>query len=88
MAFVSYKFSGLTGNPEAASNIFGNMTKTSWDVTGYDIPGVMIIALLVAWGLIYYCIRNGAQSVGKVVKYTVFLPVIFLIIMAIKGITT
>lgn len=87
MAFVSYKFSGLTGNPEAASNIFGNMTKTSWDVTGYDIPGVMIIALLVAWGLIYYCIRNGAQSVGKVVKYTVFLPVIFLIIMAIKGIT-
>jgi NSS family neurotransmitter:Na+ symporter len=47
----------------------------------------MIIALLVSWGFIYYCIRNGVHSVGKVVKYTVFLPVIFLLIMAAKGIS-
>jgi NSS family neurotransmitter:Na+ symporter len=40
----------------------------------------------VSWLLIYYCIRDGAASVGKVVKYTVFVPVILLIVMAIKGI--
>ena len=43
--------------------------------------------MLIAWVLIYVCIRNGASSVGKVVKYTVFLPVICLVIMAIKGFT-
>ena len=30
-------------------------------------------------------IRDGASSVGKVVKYTVFLPVLLLLIMAVKG---
>ena len=87
MVVASVSFSGMTGDTEAASNVFANITKTSWDVTGYSIPLAMVGALVVAWGAIYYCIRNGAQSVGKVVKYTVFLPVIFLVIMAIKGIT-
>ena len=40
-----------------------------------------------AWALIFVCIRNGANSVGKVVKFTVFAPVILLLIMAIKGCT-
>lgn len=87
MIFKSYSFAGMTGDTQAASNLFAQVTKTSWDVTGYKIPLIMLLALLVAWGFIYYCIRNGAQSVGKVVKYTVFLPVIFLLIMAVKGIT-
>lgn len=87
MIFKSFSFAGMTGDTEVASNVFANATKTTWDVTGYSIPWIMVLALLVAWGLIYYCIRNGAQSVGKVVKYTVFLPVIFLLIMAVKGIT-
>ena len=44
--------------------------------------------MLVAWILIYACIRKGTVSVGKVVKYTgLTLPLIFLIIMAIKGIS-
>ncbi len=87
MVFKSSTFSGMTGDTETASGLFAKITQTSWDVTGYSIPWIMGIALLVAWALIYYCIRNGAHSVGKVVKYTVFLPVIFLLIMAIKGIT-
>jgi len=87
MIFSSFKFAGLTGNTEKASKIFAEVTKTTWDVTGFSIPWIMLLALIVAWALIYYCIRDGAQSVGKVVKYTVFLPVIFLVIMAIKGIT-
>ena len=44
--------------------------------------------LLVAWTLIYLCIRRGTASVGRVVKYTgLTLPLLFLIIMAIKGIS-
>lgn len=87
MIFKSYTFAGMTGNAEAASGIFAKITETTWDVTGYSIPWIVFISLLVAWGLIYYCIRNGARSVGKVVAYTVFIPVISLLIMAVKGIS-
>ena len=87
MFACSFKFAGMTGDTEAASNLFANLTKTTWDVTNYSIPIPVLIAVLVAWISIYLCIRKGAHSVGKVVKYTVFLPVILLVIMAIKGCT-
>lgn len=87
MIFGALKFAGMTGDSEAASNVFANLTQTTWDVTGYTIPIPVLIALVLAWLLMYYCIRDGAQSVGKVVKYTVFLPVILLLIMAVKGCT-
>ena len=43
--------------------------------------------VIAAWALCYVCIRNGTTSVGKVVKFTVTLPVICLLIMAIRGIS-
>ncbi len=87
MVVGALKFAGMTGDGQAASQVFANLTQTTWDVTGYTIPISVLIAALVAWGAIYYCIRNGANSVGKVVKYTVIVPVILLLIMAVKGCT-
>ncbi|MBE5948514.1 MAG: sodium-dependent transporter [Lachnospiraceae bacterium] len=87
MVFMSYKFAGMTGDAVSASNLFAETIETTWTVKDYGIPLILIIPFLLAWGSIFFCIRNGAQSVGKVVKYTVFLPVVFLVIMAIKGIT-
>lgn len=83
----SWRFSDMTGNSEAASNLFFNLTETTGAIDGSSIPGVLMVCLLIAWGLIFYCIRNGASSVGKVVKFTVFIPVILLVIMAAKGLT-
>ncbi|MDD7281772.1 MAG: sodium-dependent transporter [Erysipelotrichaceae bacterium] len=85
MFLFSYKFIGMTGDSAAASNLFANLTQTTWDVTGYTIPINVLVCVVIAWIAIYYCIRNGASSVGKVVKYTVMLPVILLLIMAVKG---
>lgn len=87
MFAFSFKFASMTGNSEAASNLFADLTKTTWDVHTYTIPIPVLIAVIVAWVAIYLCIRNGASSVGKVVKYTVFLPVILLVVMAVKGCT-
>ena len=52
---------------------------------GFSIPA--LLGLIVAWIAIWWCIRNGVKSVGKVVKYTVSLPIILLIILAVRGIT-
>ena len=88
MAVFSFKFTGMVGDSQAASSLFANITETSWTISGAQIPWVMIIMLLVAWTLIYLCIRRGTSSVGRIVKYTgLTLPLLFLIIMAIKGIS-
>lgn len=85
MAFCSGKFAGMTGNSQAASQVFFDVTKSTGLISGVSIPVPVLIAVIAAWALIYYCIRDGAHSVGKVVKYTVFLPILLLIIMAVKG---
>ena len=87
MFFNSWKFAGMTNDSEKASSLFFELTKTTGAIKGSMIPGGVFVCLLVAWALIFFCIRNGASSVGKVVKYTVFAPVILLLIMAIKGCT-
>ncbi len=85
MAFSSFKFADMTGDSVAASNLFFDVTKLTGAIDGISIPLAVLIALGLAWALIYFCIRDGASSVGKVVKYTVFLPIILLLIMAVKG---
>ena len=87
MFFNSWQFAGMTGDSDSASKLFFDLTKTTGAIQGSMIPGAVLVCLLIAWALIFYCIRNGASSVGKVVKYTVFAPVILLLIMAIKGCT-
>lgn len=87
MAVFSFKFAGLTGNQEEAGKLWMNIIKTTGTTEGFTTISVpVLLALVASWGFIYYCIRNGANSVGKVVKFTVFTPVICLLIMAIKGI--
>lgn len=88
MAVFSFKFVGMTGNSEKASGLWAGLIKTTGTIKGFgsfSLP--VIICLLVAWGLIYFCIRNGTKSVDKIIKYLIFLPVICLLIMAVKGIT-
>lgn len=94
MVFMSVKFAGFTAMPdsaqklEAARTLWMKTIGTTGTVTGWNYISLPVVGcLIIAWALIYYCIRNGAHSVGKVVKYTVFLPVIILFIMAIKGLT-
>ncbi len=87
MVVYSVKFGKMTGDAGAASQVFFDATQTTGIIKGAKIPWPMVGAMIAAWGAIYFCIRKGASSVGKVVKYTVFLPVILLLIMAVKGCT-
>ncbi|MBO7515222.1 MAG: sodium-dependent transporter [Lachnospiraceae bacterium] len=87
MAFASFKFAGITGDTAAASGIWADLIKTTGTTKGYTTISVPVIGcLLIAWVLIYTCIRNVTVTVGKVVKYTVFIPIICLVILAGKGI--
>ena len=87
MFFLSFKFAGMTGDTEAASSLWATTIKTTgttegWTTISWPVRGCLVLA----WALAYLCIRNGTTSVGKVVKFTVSLPVICLLIMAVRGI--
>ncbi|MFP4697068.1 MAG: sodium-dependent transporter [Eubacteriales bacterium] len=47
----------------------------------------IVLGLLLTWIFVWFSIRNGVKSVGKIVKWTVPLPVILLVILAIRAIT-
>lgn len=88
MVVFSFKFFGMTGNNEAAGGLFQELTKTTFDIKGFDVISIpVLVCLLVAWAAVYYCIRNGTKSVEKIIKYLIFLPFICLGFMAVKGIT-
>lgn len=88
MAVFSFKFIGMTGDNEAAGGVWANLIKTSGTIKDFDVMSTpVIVCLLAAWGSIYYCIRNGTKSIGKVIKYLIFLPVVCFVIMAISGFT-
>jgi len=52
---------------------------------GFSIP--VLIGLVITWIAIFFILKNGAQSVGKVVMITVPLPVILMGILLIRSVT-
>ena len=87
MFVLSFKFAGMTGDTEAASSLWAETIKTTGTTSGFTtISWPVVASLVAAWAICYVCIRNGTTSVGKVVKFTVSLPVICLLIMAVRGI--
>lgn len=88
MLLASFKFAEFTGDTAGASKIWSTMIKTTGTTSGYTtIAWPVLLCLIAAWVICYWCIRKGTTSVGKVVKYTVALPVVCLLILAIRGLT-
>ncbi len=56
-----------------------------WNFVGIQWP--LLLGLLVSWFIIWWIVKGGLDRVGKVLLYTVPLPVIFVIIMVIRGVT-
>lgn len=48
---------------------------------------VVIIALVVAWIAIWWCLRRGIKSIEKIIKWAVYLPLILLAALVIRGLT-
>ena len=87
MFFMSFKFAGMTGDTDAASTLWSDTIKTTWETSGFTTVSWPVLGcLVIAWALAYLCIRNGTTTVGKVVKFTVSLPVICLLAMAVRGV--
>lgn len=72
----------------AQAYFFNDILKISGgpgELGGFSYP--VLIGVIVTWILIYFILRKGTESVGKVVKYTVTAPIILLFILIIRSVT-
>lgn len=51
------------------------------------INGPILLALLAVWVLIYFCVWQGTKSVGKIVWYSVPLPIVLLVLLLLRAMT-
>lgn len=73
---------------DANAFFYGEVLQISKNINtigGINWP--VLIALLLVWIAVYFCVWKGTKSVGNIVAYTVPLPVILLVILLIRGIT-
>ncbi|MBD3361464.1 sodium-dependent transporter [Candidatus Woesearchaeota archaeon] len=74
--------------PNPKEFFFTNVLEISSNIRFLDgINWIIFAALIAVWVLIYFCVWKGTKSVGKVVMITMPLPVLLIIVMAIRGIT-
>lgn len=82
----------------AAAALGGNSpSKEFWDRYVLQITDSMddmgslrvelLVALIVAWVLVYFCLWKGIKSSGKVVYFTATFPYVVLIVLLIRGVT-
>ena len=46
---------------------------------------LVLVCIIVAWVLMFLCLRNGADSLSRTAKFTVLIPMVLLTVMAIRG---
>lgn len=61
-----------------ASDGVGNWGGINWPI---------FVSLALVWVIVYFCIWQGTESVGKIVTYSVPLPVILLGVLLIRAVT-
>lgn len=89
LAYLFFSFNPNLPWKENAKNFFFNeVLKISPNINVLgEINYLLLAALLVVWLLIFFSVRKGTKSVGKVVLLTVPLPVILLVALFLRGIT-
>ncbi len=79
---------GVKWSGDAESYFFKDVLEISDSVN--QLGGInwsILGALVVVWFLIYFCVWKGTKSVGKVVLYSVPLPVILMVVLLLRVVT-
>jgi len=86
--FVNSFRSPLPWSGDSESYFFNAVLQIS---PGIDTLGgvnwILFFALAAVWIMIYFCVYKGVESAGKVVQYTMPLPIIMLVVLFFRGIT-
>lgn len=67
------------------SGYFFNEILHSGKNTLSSVSPLVLICILCGWTAMYLCLKGGASALSKVAKFTVFIPIILLVCMAVRG---
>ena len=79
---------GVSWSGDAKDYFYQEVLQTSKSIEelgGINLP--ILLSLIVVWVLVYFCVWQGTKSVGKVVQYSVPLPVILLGLLLLRAVT-
>lgn len=86
--YVAGAFTGSWIGADTQDYFFNSVLKISSGPTelgGFSLS--VLIGVVITWIIIYYILREGTESVGKVIWFTVLSPVILLVILIIRSVT-
>ncbi len=79
---------GVPWSDDAEGYFFQEVLQISDSVNSLGgINWPVLFSLLIIWVLVYFCICQGTKSVGRVVRYSVPLPVILLGLLLLRAVT-
>lgn len=79
---------GVKWSDDAKGYFYNNVLQITEGIDklgGINLP--IVFSLLLVWVSVYFCVWKGTKSVGKVVLYSVPLPVILMALLLIRGFT-
>jgi len=83
---LTMKWASYPGGEQAFFNEYVLQRTTGPGQLG-QISWPLLASLAITWIGIYFCVRKGTETVGKVVWVSVTLPILLLIIMFLRGVT-
>ena len=89
LVYTAMSFKSPWEQGDAKAIFFGDVLHCSSGITDFSgsVNPTLAVGVILAWALVWLCIRKGVKSVGGVVKYTVTLSVIFLLILIARAAT-
>lgn len=70
---------------EAGNYFFENVLKSGGNGVISGISPLILICIAAVWGLMFVCLKGGASALANSAKFTVFLPVTLLSVIAVRG---
>lgn len=70
---------------ETANYFFSEVINARPDFSISSISFIVLTAILIAWVLIFICLKGGAKGISKAAQFTVIIPIILFTAMAVRG---
>lgn len=83
-AFIPLCLSGAERG-EAGAYFFENILQSSGDGAIYGISLPVSLSIGAVWAAMFFCLKGGAGSLSRAAKFTVFIPMSLLSVIAVRG---
>lgn len=75
----------ISGGGGVKNYFFEGVLNARGDGVISGISPLVCLAIGLVWALIFFCLKGGAKSLSGAAKYTVFIPVALLTVIAVRG---